>query len=87
MSLTSYIGINVELPVNADGDVRENILYIGSFADEDMIEEVGKKLDKGTLKVASLTDGSYKKPIDNQGNIFARYGQYQRIHQSLQTAE
>lgn len=29
MSLTSYIGTNVELLVNAEDDVRENILYIG----------------------------------------------------------
>lgn len=33
----------------------------------------GKKLDDKTLKLASLPDGTCKKPIDNQGNICAKF--------------
>lgn len=49
--------------------------FIGMVVEEISEESIGKgkKLDKDTLKAASLPDGVCKKPIDNQGNICARF--------------
>lgn len=49
--------------------------FIGMIVEEISEESMGKgkELDKDTLKAASLPDGACKKPIDNQGNICARF--------------
>ncbi|TRM11040.1 tyrosine-type recombinase/integrase [Lentibacillus cibarius] len=49
--------------------------FIGMIVEEISEKSMGKgkRLDEHTLKVASLPDGSCKKPIDNQGNICARF--------------
>lgn len=49
--------------------------FIGLIVEEISEESMGKgkKVDQDTLKAASLPDGACKKPIDNQGNICARF--------------
>lgn len=49
--------------------------FIGMIVEEISEKSMGKgkRLDKDTLKTASLPDGACKKPIDNQGNICARF--------------